>query len=362
MSKKNKVTITDVAKSAGVAVGTVSRVFNNHSDVNPDIASKVRDTAHQLGYRRIRQRRGTRETPVRRNGSTGDIGIVFFGMQDTLVQLPVVSTSLQGIESSLSAHGRSLLIANIPNGDRTPPFISEGRVEGLILKGPNQGELPSEIDSELLRHIYRIPHVWVMGRLPNAKGDHCNFDTDSAGRLVAEHLQSKGHKRVAFMNPKPGQVQFEKVKSAFLSHASRLELEGTLLEVAPPGKLTWPLPATTLQDNVDVLTQRWAQMPAKSRPTAIFIPSDRTALQLYTALERLKMRVGTDVSVVSCNNEKSLVMNLSPMLTTIDVHADLIGRRAVDQLLWRIQHPGEDVSMQILVEPTLVQRGSVAQL
>lgn len=362
MSKKSKVTITDVARAAGVAVGTVSRVFNNHSDVNPDIATKVRDTAHQLGYRRIRQRRGTRETPVRRNGATGDIGIIFFGMQDTLVQLPVVSTSLQGIESALSAQGRALLIANIPNGDRTPPFISEGRVEGLILKGPNQGELPSEGASELLRHIYRIPHVWVMGRLPNAKGDHCNFDTDSAGRLVAEHLLNKGHKRVAFMNPKPGQVQFEKVKSAFLSHSARLGLEGMILEVAPPGKLTWPLPATTQQDNVDILTQRWSQMPAKSRPTAIFIPSDRTAMQLYTALERLKMRVGTDISVVSCNNEKSLVMNLSPTLTTIDVHADFIGRRAVDQLLWRIQHPGEEMSVQILVEPTLIERASVAQL
>jgi LacI family transcriptional regulator len=362
MSKKSKVTITDVARAAGVAVGTVSRVFNNHSDVNPDIATKVRDTAHQLGYRRIRQRRGTRETPVRRNGATGDIGIIFFGMQDTLVQLPVVSTSLQGIESALSAQGRALLIANIPNGDRTPPFISEGRVEGLILKGPNMGELPSESASELLRHIYRIPHVWVMGRLSNAKGDHCNFDTDAAGRLVAEHLLNKGHKRVAFMNPKPGQVQFEKVKTSFLNHAARLGLEGTILEVTPPGKLTWPLPATTQQDNVDILTQRWAQMPAKSRPTAIFIPSDRTAMQLYTALERLKMRVGTDISVVSCNNEKSLVMNLSPTLTTIDVHADFIGRRAVDQLLWRIQHPGEEMSVQILVEPTLIERASVAQL
>lgn len=362
MSKKTKITITDVAKSAGVAVGTVSRVFNNHPDVNPEIANKVRETAHQLGYRRIRQRRSTRETSTRRNTSAGDIGIVFFGMQDTLVQLPVVSTALQGIESALSAHGRSLLIANIPNGDRVPPFISEGRVDGLIIKGPNQGELPPDGTNELLKHIYRIPHVWVMGRLANARGDHCNFDTDSAGRLVAEHLAAKGHRRVAFMNPKPGQIQFEKVKSSFLSYAPLYGLEGSLLEVPPPGRLTWPLPATTQQENVDILTQRWAQMPARTRPTAVFIPSDRTTMQFYMALERLNIRVGTDISVVSCNNEKSLVMNLSPTLTTIDVHADFIGRRAVDQLLWRIRHPEETMPVQVLVEPTLVERNSVAQL
>ena len=51
--------------------------------------------------------------------------------------------------------------------------------------------------------------------------------------------------------------------------------------------------------------------------------SDRTAVQLYSSLERLGLRVGTDVSVVSCNNEKPLIGNLHPELTTIDVHAHL---------------------------------------
>src|SRR5262245_52464812 len=126
MNKKTKITITDVAKSAGVAVGTVSRVFNNHVDVNPEIADKVCLTARKLGYRRIRQRRTHREASSRPPlQSAGDIGVVFFGMQDTLVQLPVVSSAVQGIESALSAKGRSLLLANIPNGDRTPPFLTE---------------------------------------------------------------------------------------------------------------------------------------------------------------------------------------------------------------------------------------------
>jgi LacI family transcriptional regulator len=343
----------------------VSRVFNNHVDVNPEIVDKVWLTARRLGYRRIRQRRTHREAPSRNhhaNGAVGDIGVVFFGMQDTLVQLPVVSSAVQGVESALSTKGRSLLLANIPNGDRIPPFLAENRVEGIILKGPNQGVLPSENDSEFLRHIYRFPHVWVMGRLPGARGDHCNFDTNTAGRIAVEHLLAKGHRRVAFMNPKPGQIQFEKIKFAFESTTTRLDLECTILEVEPPEKYIWPLPAITLQDNVDLLTQRWLSIPAKTRPTAIFVPSDRTAVQLYSSFERLGLRVGSDVSVISCNNEKSLVMNLSPALTTVDIHADYIGMRAVDHLLWRIQHPDDPLTMQVLVEPTLAERASVAQL
>ncbi len=361
MAKKTKVTISDVAKAAGVALGTVSRVFNNAADVHPDMQDKVWRTARRLGYRRIRQRRDAARPGTEATKNTADIGLVVFGMEDTLVQVPVVSSALQGIETALAARNHTLMLANIPNGDRIPPFLSEGRVAGLILKGPNQGDLPPE-GTELLRAAYRVPHVWLMGRLPHAQGDHVNFDTEVAGRLVAEHLRAKGHRRVAFFNPKPGQVQFEKLKSAFWVAALRLGLEYTLLEVEPPPTRAWPLPAITQQDNVELLLQRWTALPAESRPTALFVPSDRTAVQLYSALERTGRQVPKDVSIVSCNNEKSLVMNLRPGLTTIDIHADVIGRRAVDQLLWRIQHPHEPLSLQILVDPTLADRESVAQL
>ena len=354
-----KATITEVAKAAGVATGTVSRVFNNHPDVNADIRRRVKDAAAKLGYVRLRQRKRPRRSA---NQSVGNIGMVFFGMQDTLAQLPVVSSAVHGIEVALSEQGRNLMISNVPGGDRVPPFLAENRVEGVIIKGPNQGNLPSAEESELLRHVYGFPHVWLMGRLPNAVGDHCNFDTDATGRLVAAHLVEKGHRRAAFLNPKPGQSQFEKIKNSFLVAAERYELRVELLETARPEIITWPLPATTSQDHVEALLDRWAEMPEAVRPTAIFVPSDRTGVQLYSALERRGLQAGRDVSVISCNNEKPLLMDLRPGLTTIDVHPEVVGQRAVDQLLWRIKHPHENLSFRILVHPTLVERDSVADL
>jgi DNA-binding LacI/PurR family transcriptional regulator len=44
-----RATITDVAKAAGVALGTVSRVFNHHADVNTEIRDRVMNTARKLG-------------------------------------------------------------------------------------------------------------------------------------------------------------------------------------------------------------------------------------------------------------------------------------------------------------------------
>lgn len=356
-NSKPRATITEVAKAAGVATGTVSRVFNKHPDVNVDIRRRVNEAAAKLGY--VRQRKRSRSP---QSTELGNIGVIFFGMQDTLAQLPVVSSAVHGIEVALSEIGRNLMLSNIPEGDRIPPFLAENRIEGVIVKGPNQGILPNPEENELLRHIYSYPHVWLMGRLPNARGDHCNFDTDAAGRLVARHLHQKGHRQVGFLNPKPGQSQFEKLKQSYLVACERLDLAVSSLEVEPPPALTWPLPATTAQEHVETLLTRWMDMPKRVRPTAIFVPSDRTAVQLYSALERRGMQAGQDMSVISCNNERPLLMDLRPGLTTIDVHPEVVGQRAVDQLLWRIRHPQENLSFRILVSPTLVERESVAQL
>jgi len=361
MAKKKRMTITDVAKAADVALGTVSRVLNNHPDVNAEIRVRVLEAARALNYTRIRQKK-TPDERVNGGAIVGNIAVIFFGMEDTLAQLPIVGAALQGIEGALSAHGRNLMLASIPKGDRVPPFLLEKRIEGLILKGPNQGLLPPQSECELLAHIYRWPHVWLMGRLGNATGDHCNFDTEAAGRLVAEHLYGKGHRQVAFFSPKPGQNQFERLKFAFGNFATRMGCNVSLLEAEPSDKLAWPLPATTVQHKVNELVDRWTALTPKSRPTALFVPSDRTAVQLYSALERRGLRAGVDVSVVSCNNEQSLLADLHPALTTLDVHAEFTGRRAVDQLLWRMAHPDESLSMQVLVEPTLVERDSVVAL
>ncbi|MDQ8179398.1 LacI family DNA-binding transcriptional regulator [Pelagicoccus sp. SDUM812005] len=357
--KSSRATIADVARKAEVAIGTVSRVFNNHPDVNEDIRNRVNDAVNELGYVRLRNRKRPRESSDRR---VGNIGLVFFGMEDTLVQLPIVSSAVHGIERALATQGYNLMLANIPNGDRTPHFISDQHIEGLILKGPNQGILPSEAKRSLLSRFYSIPYVWLMGRLPNAVGDHCNYDTEEAGRIVAEHLDEKGHRRTAFLNPKPGQIQFERMKASFTQHSIRLGHQTSTLEVDPPTSLEWPLPSITLQNNVDVLVERWMQLPKDKRPTALFVPSDRTAVQAYAAFAQRDLKVGEDVSIISCNNEKPLLANMNPALTTIDVHAEVIGQRAVDQLIWRIGNPNQKCHFQNLVEPTLVPGDSVKQL
>jgi DNA-binding LacI/PurR family transcriptional regulator len=360
---KKRATIHDVAKAAGVAVGSASRALNQHATVSAEIRERVQAAAKFLDYNRLRRARARPRAATGATAATAaSIGLVCFGMEDALVELPVVSAALHGIESAVGEEGGTLMFASIPKGDRVPAFLTENKIGGLILKGPNQGELPPVEENELLRQIYRVPHVWLMGRPPNATGDHCNFDAQAAGRIAAEHLRAKGHERVAFLNPKPGHAQFEQVKRGFIERSREAGSTVDLLEAEQTTPLTWPLPGRTSPEKVEALVQQWATQPKTRRATAIAVGADTTAVQIYAALNRLGLQVGRDVGLISCNDEKALVMGLTPPLTTVDVRPEAVGRNAVARVLWRAAHPGDETTATILIQPVLTERGSVPTL
>src|ERR1043166_7346222 len=114
------VTVVHVARAAGVAVGTVSRVFNHHVNVNANARARVLKAAQDLGYKRIRQRRKNGGVAVA--ATKGNVGVIIFGMEDTLVHLPVVGAALHGVESALSLRGENLMLSNIPRGDLVPGY------------------------------------------------------------------------------------------------------------------------------------------------------------------------------------------------------------------------------------------------
>jgi DNA-binding LacI/PurR family transcriptional regulator len=353
-------TVRDIARLANAAVGSVSRALNGHTDLNAELRERILSAARELNYTPLRKRHHAAASNRRAKFSEGaKIGLICFGMEDTLVQLPVVSSAMHGIEEAISMSGGTLMFANIPRGDRLPPFLAEKQVSGVIIKGPNMGLLPPESESELLRAIYRLPHVWLLGQLPNAHGDHCNFDHEIAGRLAANHLREKGHAHVAFLNPKPGHAQFEPLKSAFMYSAGLAGMKVDVLEPAVDLDVTWPLPSISSQTIVEMLVQKWVHARPKQRATAIAVGADSAAVQLYSALAKIGIRPGRDVGIISCNDERSLIMSLNPGLTTINVGAEVVGRNAVARLAWRLAHGNEDSAVRILIEPKLTVRDSV---
>lgn len=352
----------DVAREAGVAVGTASRVLNNASNVNPESRRRVMEVVARLNYRRLRMRRQRRGGSHRDAATPCNIGLVLLGMDETLVHVPVLSAVLHGVEAAVTGVNGNLLFANLPRGDRVPPFFKNGHVSGLIVKTSQYGRMPDPASNPLIRGMLRLPVVWVWAKPEHAPGDVCSFNHETAARLAAEHLGEHGHRHVAYLNPKQGKTSLEHIKKEFQFACSQAGLELTLIESTSERIATWPEPALTRPDEVLPLIDRWLALPKSRRPTAFFVPADNFSIQVGGALQARGLRVGRDVSLISLNNESSLVQATNPTLTTIDVNAQLIGARSVEQLLWRINHPGDGVSQTILLEPFLVPGASVAKL
>ncbi len=281
-------------------------------------------------------------------------------MDDSLTHLPVITEALHGVELAMAAEGMNLMLANVPNADRVPLFLAKSQVDGLILKSPLLGDLRSCASPALVEAIHRIPHVWLLGKPDSGEGDMCGTDSDVGARIGVEFLHARGHRRIGYLHPRLGQTRSEGLKRALSAHAQRLKMSLQHFEKMQTEPVKWPLPAVTRPIEVLPLVERWKALPRAERPTAIIVSADSIAVQLYGALWQLGVKVGEDVSILSFNHEKPLVLGLNPPLTTIDIRAEAIGRRAVQQLLWRIANKTDSIPTKILVEPCLIEGGSVA--
>jgi len=357
-----KPTVLDVAAVAGVAVGTVSRVLNTPDSVGEDIKQRVIQTVERMGYRPLRRRRKGGLVSDGQGGyrRRGNFGVLLLGMDESLAHLPVITEALHGVELAVAAEGMNLMLANVPQADRIPVFVAKNQVDGLILKSPLLGDLRLCANPALTEAINRLPHVWLLGKPGSGEGDMCGTDLDAGARIGLEYLSARGHRRIGYLHPRLGQTRSEGLKRALTAHAQRLKLSLQLFEKPPGSAVKWPLPAITKPAEVLPLLERWAAQPRAERATVMVVGADSIAVQLYAAMRQLGLKVGADLSILSFNHEKPLVLGLTPALTTLDIRAEAIGRRAVHQLFWRIRYPAENIPTNLFIEPTLVEGDSVA--
>lgn len=92
----------------------------------------------------------------------------------------------------------------------------------------------------------------------------------------------------------------------------------------------------------------------RQRPTAVFVPVDRVTVHVHRELERRGIAVGTEVELLSCDNEAELLSLVRPRPVSVDLNREEIARLAVERLLWRMRHGTWSPQVVMSVTPTLV--------
>lgn len=325
--------IRDVALRAGVAVGTVSNVLNRPDQVSEATRVRVLDAIAELGFVRNETARQLRA------GSSRTVGLVVLDMSN-----PFFTDVARGVEEIVDAAGLSLILCNTddqPARERTHlTALAEQRVQGVLITPT--AELSDEIAALRERGV---PVVLVDRRAPD--GDSCAVSTDDVlgGRLAAEHLLERGHRRIAFIGGASGLPQVQERHAGVVEAVS--EQQDAQLTVFSPAELTVA--------GGREAAARIVGVPAGRRPTAAVCANDLIALGVLQEMVRHDVRVPDEFAIVGYDDIDFAAAAAVP-LTSVSKPRQELGRRAAELLL--DEGNPNHVHQQPVFEPVLVVRES----
>jgi LacI family transcriptional regulator len=338
-AKPNKrVTITDVARHAGVSTAAVSKVLRSAYGVSPAMRDKVQAAIAELGYRPHAAARGMR-------GRTYTIGVLLDNVRNAFF-----ADILDGIRDELRQTEYTVLIgaAGFDPEDQAKTIRSmvDRQMDGLILVAPGTPR------GEVLATAASTPSV-VIGHHDAADSYDSVVDADDLGAgLVVDHLVSLGHRDIALVSaPGTKANQWKRTPEAVLS-------EGYLAAMERHGLASCARVHHTAYSDDGGFKAGMTLLTADRPPTAVMTGADVAALGIYRAAHELGLRIPDDLSLAGYNN--TALAALAPVqLTSVDQAGHTMGAAAARMLVERVEGR-RDRAMQTTMTPRLVVRGTTA--
>lgn len=307
-------TIRDVARKAGVGVGTVSRVLNN----NPNVAGKTRALVLQaiadLGFKPDRV---ARQLPRKTRVHT--IGIV----TQPFVNYEAFAERMRGVQMALSqyqpAYEMVLYSASSLHhfDELLTTIVQTDAVEGLII-------IDLDLNASQLA-LLRAANVPFVG-LNHFKGRDwpcIGVDDVAGGYLATRTLLDLGHRRIAYLADLfTDEFHFTTSQDRYEGYRKALEEAGITVNDA------YVRLGEHNYDTARALALELFALPQP--PTAIFAMCDQFALACLDAARGLGLRVPEDISVIGFDD---IAMSYHVGLSTVRQHFDTSGRLALEHLL-----------------------------
>jgi DNA-binding LacI/PurR family transcriptional regulator len=328
-------TIFDVAKRAGVSIGTVSRVLNNRDRVSPETRERILQAIRELDYQANAQARGLA------NQATDTLGLVIPQVND-----PFFYQIVRGVEDAATMANYRLLIASQPR------HSSEHRYLQLFRRSYVDAMVLVAIDvysREIAQVVERGVPVILVQQDINKHIPTFLVDNYSGGRTVTQHLLEHGYTRLAY------------IAGTDFTPDNRERLRGMRDALAEKGlKLTEDYITRGDFYPGSGYAAALALLDLPERPEAIFAANDQMAVDAIKALEEHGLRVPEDIAVVGFD-DIPMASYVSPSLTTVHQPVYELGRQAAQMALnlLKTNVPGQPiVAPRVMLPPTLVIRRS----
>lgn len=305
MTTNSSATIRDVARLAGVSVGTVSKALNDQGQLRPETRARIMAASEQLGYQPndllLSMRRG-------RSFTIGLISTDSYGR----FSMPLV----EGIEDALGAAQFNVFLCNAAdNSERERQHIRSllsKRVDGIIVTSRRTDPRPP-IDLGGAR----VPVLYAYAQVKTREAPCLLADDEGGGRLAVDHLLTLGHTRIIHVT---GPERFLAVRERIQGARAAMDACGLDLPVLHG---SW--------------SEAWGHEAADHlldlNVSAVFCGNDQIARGLIDRLRERGVQVPSDIAVVGFDNWEVIAAATRPPLTTIDMNLHELGRQAGTRLL-----------------------------
>jgi len=327
-------TIREVAKRAGVAPITVSRVVNDSGYVSKETRSRVEAAVEELGY--VPNMLG----PSLRFKQTMTLAMVV-----TDIANPFWTTVTRGVEDIAQANGFSTILCNTDESEEKQEqylhMLLRRRIDGILL-------VPASSSPEPIQLIQKqgIPVVLVDRRVPDVEVDVVQADSEKGAYQLAKHLISFGHQRITILaGPQSVSTAVDRVNGFCRA------LGDAGLGICDT-RVLWG--SYTQESGYEMTKEALATTP---KPTALFASNNFIAIGALRALKEINYGVPEDIAMVAFD-DIPLAFTIEPFLTVVTQPAREMGKQAVRLLLERIKEEADRPCQHIVLPTSMMIRSS----
>lgn len=301
-------TISDVARLAGVSVGTASKALNDRGSLREQTRDRVRAAAEELGFQ------PNKAAVALNSGRTYTVGMI---TTDTIGRFSI--PLLIGAEDALGAGQMSVFLCDARDDPIREQYylrtLLARRVDGIIVTGRRTQSRP-RIGTDL-----PIPVVYAF--ISSTDPRDCSVVPDEAGgaRKAIDHLLAVGRRRIAHITGPEHHHSATVRSSAAVAILAESGLEPAGAPLFGEWSEAWGRQATRILLGGD------------AEFDAVFCGSDQIARGVADALREAGKRVPDDVALVGFDNWDVMALGCQPPLTSVDMDLEKLGRTAASLLL-----------------------------
>lgn len=317
-----KITISDIAKEAGVSIATVSHVINGTKNISEKRRKKILEIIKRHNYVP-----NSAAINLRTNKTNTIALIISSFLDDYIIKL------MEGVSNRAREENYNLLFINTnEDSDYEKEIIhllQSGEVDGIILSS-------ASIELESLKDYRSSIPIVLLNRTAsdNTKYPVISGNDFQVGYKATKHLLEQGHEQIGFIygipNVSPTLNRIKGYKAALKEYG--IPYDESLLEW---GK-------ATKEGSIEATKTLIEKNPSI---TALFVQKDLMTIGTIIALREMNLRIPQDVALIGFGDFSSAEI-IEPPITVITMPAKKIGEKACETLIEKINKQDHNLSVE----------------